>query len=166
MTRIFQSVPLAEHSLIELDESAHHHLAHVLRAKVGDEIIVFNGEGGEYTAIVQSITKKNITAQLNNFISRNAESALDLWLAQGISRGEKMDYTIQKAVELGVKKIIPLFTERCNVKLSEEKKQKRWQHWRSIIIHACEQSGRTSIPELVLPVDFAECGSFLFFFNC
>jgi 16S rRNA (uracil1498-N3)-methyltransferase len=148
MTRIFQSILLAENSLIELDKAASHHLAQVLRANVGDEVTLFNGEGGEYHAIIKSITKKIVTVQLNQLVTCETESFLDLWLAQGISRAEKMDYTIQKAVELGVKKIIPLLTERCNVKLDEERRQKRWQHWQSIIIHASEQSGRACIPTL------------------
>lgn len=154
ISRIFQAQPLAVHSTVELDESATHHLARVLRIKVNDSVIVFNGEGGEYQGIITHLLKKRITVQLNHFVAREAESPLDLVLMQGISRGDKMDYTIQKAVELGVKKIIPLLTERCTVKLDDEKREKRWQHWRTIIINACEQCGRTSIPELVKPIDF------------
>jgi 16S rRNA (uracil1498-N3)-methyltransferase len=89
--------------------------------------------------------------QIKTLIKRCSESPLELYLAQGISRGEKMDYTIQKAVELGIKKIYPLLTERCNVKLDEERREKRLQHWRSVIISACEQSGRNQLPQIQAP---------------
>lgn len=152
ISRIFQSVDLVSGSTIELDQSASHHLVTVLRAKVKDIITVFNGRGGEYRAIITQINKKQVIVELKEFVDREAESSLELYLAQGISRSEKMDYTIQKAVELGVKKIIPLFTERCTVKLDEERRAKRHQHWQSIIISACEQSGRNHIPELLFPM--------------
>lgn len=151
MTRIFQPIPLAQGVSIELDGNASHHIARVLRAKVDDNVIIFNGLGGEYTGIITEITKKSVRILISDFNPREAESPLELWLAQGISRGEKMDYTIQKAVELGVKKIIPLFTERCTVKLDHERVIKRLEHWQAIVISACEQSGRNRIPEVLMP---------------
>lgn len=151
ISRIFQPVALAVGSEIQLDEAATHHIARVLRASVDEELILFNGEGGEYAAVITRIDKKSVTVKIKNFIERDTESPLELCLAQGISRGEKMDYTIQKAVELGVKKIFPLLTERCNVKLDADRREKRFQHWRSIIIGACEQSGRNKIPEILAP---------------
>jgi 16S rRNA (uracil1498-N3)-methyltransferase len=150
MTRIFQAIPLSLHVTIELDSQGSHHVARVLRAKMGDALTVFNGEGGEYQGTIVRIDKKAVAVQL-----RDSESPLQLILAQGISRGEKMDYTIQKAVELGVSKIIPLLTERCNVKLDDERRQKRFQHWQSIVVSACEQSGRNKIPEIVMPQIFS-----------
>jgi 16S rRNA (uracil1498-N3)-methyltransferase len=155
MTRIFQAIPLSSHATVELDSQGSHHLARVLRAKIGDAVTVFNGEGGEYQGNIVRIDKKTVALQLTEFLTRDSESPLQLILAQGISRGEKMDYTIQKAVELGVSKIIPLLTERCNVKLDEERRQKRFQHWQSIVISACEQSGRNKIPEIVIPQIFS-----------
>jgi 16S rRNA (uracil1498-N3)-methyltransferase len=92
--------------------------------------------------------------KVDQYNPREAESPISLCLAQGISRGEKMDYTIQKAVELGVTKIIPLLTERCTVKLDADRREKRLQHWQSIIISACEQSGRNKIPTLLPPQAF------------
>lgn len=151
MTRIYQNCPLTEYSTVTLDELASHHLARVLRAKVGEKVVLFNGQGDEYSAVIQDIHKKTVCVEVLKKIQRDVESALDLSLAQGISRGEKMDYTIQKAVELGVKRIIPLFTERCNVKLDSERGEKRLQHWQSIIISACEQSGRNCIPDIHMP---------------
>ncbi|EKD54353.1 MAG: hypothetical protein ACD_60C00090G0002 [uncultured bacterium] len=150
-TRIFQAIPLKVNTAIQLDQKASHHLARVLRASIGDPAIIFNGEGGEYASVIQSIDKKTVTVEIKQLIDRDVESSLDLWLAQGISRGEKMDYTIQKAVELGVKKIIPLFTERCNVKLDSERSKKRIEHWQSIIISACEQCGRNTVPTILAP---------------
>jgi 16S rRNA (uracil1498-N3)-methyltransferase len=155
MTRIFQSIILQENSQVQLDEEATHHVARVLRGKVGDVLTLFNGEGGEFECAITRIDKKNVTVDVKKFSSHEAESSLELYLAQGISRGEKMDHTIQKAVELGVKKIIPLFTERCNVKLDEDRKEKRFQHWRSIVIGACEQCGRNRVPEIFEPKNFS-----------
>jgi 16S rRNA (uracil1498-N3)-methyltransferase len=151
ISRIFQASPLSAGATIPLSDQAAHHLARVLRAAVHDEVTLFNGQGGEYQGVITKIDKKGVSVEIGTFDPREAESPLDLYLAQGISRGEKMDYTIQKAVELGVKKIIPLFTERCNVKLDDERREKRLQHWQAIAIGACEQSGRNRVPEVVLP---------------
>jgi 16S rRNA (uracil1498-N3)-methyltransferase len=133
---------------IFLDKNASHHLANVLRAKVGENITLFNGQGGEYHATISAIHKKNVEVEIGEWNAGDVESPLTIHLAQGISRGEKMDFTIQKAVELGVNKIFPLFTERSNVKLDKERSEKKWEHWRSVISSACEQSGRNTIPEL------------------
>ncbi len=151
ISRIFQAVPLKENGTLQLDDDASHHVARVLRAKIGDEVILFNGEGGEYLSLITHIDKKSVKVEIKKFNPRNSESSLELYLAQGISRGEKMDFTIQKAVELGVKKIFPLFTERCNVKLDDERREKKLQHWSSVIVSACEQSGRNHVPEIFLP---------------
>lgn len=148
ITRIFQLTSLNIGQQITLDDNASHHVARVLRATINQPLVVFNGLGGEYHAIISAITKKSVIVEIQSFDPREAESPLDLWLAQGISRGDKMDYTIQKAVELGVKKIIPLFTERSTVKLDEERQQKKREHWQSIAISACEQSGRNRIPTI------------------
>lgn len=149
ISRVFQAIPLAVGASVSLSEAASHHLANVLRAKTNDVITLFNGEGGEYRGVILRIEKKKVTVRIDEFNPREAESPLELYLAQGISRGEKMDYTIQKAVELGVKKIIPIFTERCNVKLDAERREKKIQHWQAIAIGACEQSGRNRVPEIL-----------------
>jgi 16S rRNA (uracil1498-N3)-methyltransferase len=156
ISRIFQAKPLTPGGTLELDEQASHHLARVLRANSGDAVTIFNGEGGEYTAEINHIDKKKVTVILGAHHDRDAESPLKLTLAQGISRGEKMDYTIQKAVELGVTQIYPLLTERCNVKLDAERRQKRLQHWQSIAISACEQSGRNRVPEVMAPLTLSK----------
>lgn len=154
ISRIFQSTPLELGKTVTLTEQAAHHLARVLRASIKDNVIVFNGQGGEYLCTITHIDKKSVKIEVGEFSAREVESPLELYLAQGISRGEKMDYTIQKAVELGVKKIIPIFTERCNVKLDDERREKRLQHWQAIAIGACEQSGRNRVPEVMMPQSF------------
>lgn len=152
ISRIYQAVPLNVNAHVELQEQASHHLARVLRAEVGDVVTIFNGEGGEYESVITVVGKKKITVLVKSYLARTAESPLQLYLAQGISRGEKMDFTIQKAVELGVSGIIPLFTERCSVKLDEDKRQKRLAHWQAVIVSACEQSGRNTLPTLAAPM--------------
>ncbi len=154
MTRLYQKIPLAIHQTIELDAKASHHVMTVLRASVGDSLVLFNGEGGEYHAVIREINKKKVVVQIKTFVPREAKSSLDLHLAQGIARGEKMDFIIQKAVELGVNHITPLITERCNVRLQEDRSEKRYLHWQSVIISACEQTGRNDIPHLSRPVRF------------
>ncbi len=152
MTRVYQPQPLKVNTNIQLDEQASHHLSRVLRMAVGDKVTVFNGEGGEYEAVIQQINKKNIQLELSSFSAREAESPINITLAQGLARGEKMDFIVQKAVELGVKNIVPLITERCNVKLDGAREEKRVQHWQSVAISACEQSGRNYVPQVSAPV--------------
>lgn len=149
--RIYQAGALAIGQL-QLEEKAGHHLARVLRAEVGDEIILFNGEGGEYQSVIRDISKKHVEVELLTFNPRDVESPVTLILAQGIARGEKMDFIIQKAVELGISEIFPITTERCNVRLDREREKKRLLHWQAVVISACEQSGRNTLPILHAPM--------------
>tara|TARA_R110000868_G_scaffold106915_11_gene292864 strand:- start:1 stop:723 length:723 start_codon:yes stop_codon:yes gene_type:complete len=149
--RIYQPAPLAVGAFI-IEEKASHHLARVLRVKVGDEVILFNGDGGEYHAVIRAISKNNVEVELLEFLAREVESPLKITLAQGIARGEKMDFIIQKAVELGVSDIYPVVTERCNVRLDKEREQKRLLHWQAVVISACEQSGRNTLPAVHAPI--------------
>jgi 16S rRNA (uracil1498-N3)-methyltransferase len=151
MIRIYQKITFEIGATVALDKSASHHVGNVLRAKINDLITLFNGQGGEYLSHIIAITKKEVSVKIDQFIDKNTESPLSLYLAQGISRGEKMDFTIQKAVELGVKKIFPVLTERSTIKLDADRIQKRLTHWESIIVSACEQSGRNFIPKISLP---------------
>lgn len=147
--RIYLPTALALDTEVALDARALGHAVRVLRLRGGDELILFNGSDAiEYHAQLIEVRKDSATCRILSHHSRNTESPLALELAQGISRGERMDYTIQKAVELGVQRIVPLATERSQVKLSGEREEKRLQHWQGIILHACEQSGRNRIPEL------------------
>ncbi len=150
--RIYLPATLQTDTEVALDARASGHVVRVLRLRIGDEIVLFNGrEDGEYRAQLSDLRKDTAMCRILHRHTRNAESPLTIELAQGISRGERMDYTIQKAVEMGVQRIAPINTERTQVKLSGERADKRLQHWQGIILHACEQSGRNRIPEL-LPV--------------
>lgn len=156
IARLYQATPLTVHTSVRLDERAFHHAARVLRATIGDQLVLFNGEGGEYTGVIKHIDKKGMDVDILSFSAREAEPPIAIHLAQGIARGEKMDFIVQKAVELGIAKIVPLLTERCNVKLADERAAKRLAHWRSIMIGACEQSGRNRLPDIVEPLAFKE----------
>jgi 16S rRNA (uracil1498-N3)-methyltransferase len=148
ISRVYQSMPLQEGLTVSLDRFAVHHVISVLRLSVHDPLIVFNGEGGEFSAIISKISKKEVLVILETFHDVERESTLKIHLGQGISRSERMDFTIQKSVELGVDAITPLITERSRVKLSDERWQRRTEHWQRIMIQACEQCGRNRIPVL------------------
>lgn len=149
--RIYLSVPLHSDSEVALDTRALGHAVRVLRLRAGDDVVLFNGDGNDYAAELVEVRKDYALCRVHSMEPRATESHLEIELAQGISRGERMDYTIQKAVEMGVQRVIPLSTERSQVKLSGDREAKRLQHWHGVILHACEQSGRSRIPEL-LPV--------------
>lgn len=148
ITRIFQKLPLKEGIEITLDEEASHHLSRVLRMPEGARLIIFNGESGEYQATIVKNNKHHTQVKIQKFIHQYHPSPLKIHLGQVMSRGDKMDFTIQKAVELGVNEITPLISSRCEVKLSGERIEKKQDHWKKIIISACEQCGRTDIPIL------------------
>ena len=149
--RLYQNTPFTEGKTAELNSDNSHHLNKVLRFPVGKNITVFNGDGFDYKALVQG-AKKTTSLQIISKARNNSESKLDLTLAEGIAKGEKMDFLIQKAVELGVTRIIPMKLERCVVRLREEKVQKKIDHWQKIANHACEQSGRSVIVSVSDPV--------------
>ncbi len=128
-------------------KDVHHHLLKVLRFPIGSMITLFNGDGYDYVAKIVSVNRI-CKVEVNTREKNNSESSLDLTLAQGIAKGEKMDFLIQKAVELGVNRIVPLQTERCVVRLKGEKIAKRIEHWQKIANHACAQSGRAVVVEV------------------
>lgn len=144
-----------------LDSRGFHHLIRVLRHRVNESVILFNGEGGEYHGKLTKITKKEAYVHIQDIASTERESPLTLHLLQGIPRGEKMDIILQKSVELGVTYITPLYTERSNLQLQGERLIKRLHHWQQVIISACEQCGRNRLPTLHIPltVDEAFCNN-------
>jgi 16S rRNA (uracil1498-N3)-methyltransferase len=144
--RSYTTQALVVGNSIDLDEGAARHLTSVLRMTVGQELILFNGLGGEYSAQLTLAKKGKASATVTGFTDSNRESPLQLHLAIGISRGERMDWIVQKATELGVNQITPLFTSRCEVKLSGERLEKRISHWQQVAISACEQSQRNTVP--------------------
>lgn len=141
---------LAPGAVMSLRETAAHHLSRVLRAAVGDPLIVFN-DGVEFSAVITRIDKHGVTVKLAGGIPVDRESPLSCHLAQAISSGERMDVTLQKAVELGIRGVQPLYSERSIVRLDAERAVKRVEHWRQVMIAACEQCGRNAIPGVAFP---------------
>ncbi len=148
LPRIFVTTKLHIKQKISLGVNASKHILQVLRLKPKDQLIVFNNPGGEFKASISAINKHEAIVFLEEFISRQNESPLAIHLGQGVSRGDKMDFTIQKTVELGVNAITPLFTAYCNVKLDAARLAKRHHHWQGIAINAAEQSGRCYVPQV------------------
>jgi 16S rRNA (uracil1498-N3)-methyltransferase len=144
--RLYLPQPLTPDTIVTLDEKTAHYVVNVLRLKSGAPAIVFNGLGGEYAARLESVAKRGALLHVGAYIPRECEPPLRVVLAQGISRGERMDYTIQKSVELGIAEIVPLVTERCGVRLEGERSARRVDHWQAVVAGACEQSGRNRIP--------------------
>ncbi len=137
---------------VKLSDNAATHATRVLRLEISDELVLFNGDGHDYTCAIASIKKSEVLAIVKNCVKITNESPLNITLLQGISSGDRMDYTIQKAVELGVTQIVPITTTRSVVKLSPERAQKRLEHWQSIVYAACEQSGRAFVPQVAAPI--------------
>ena len=154
--RIYQNQPLNVAETITLDDNAIAHLIRVLRLPEHSQIILFNGDGNDYHATLCNVSKKSAQAAISQVQEKHAESPLNIHLGQGISRGDRMDFTLQKSVELGVNTITPLFTERCGVKLNKERLAKKVEQWQKIVNSACEQCGRSTIPEVKEPITLAE----------
>ncbi len=148
ISRLFIDTPLSAGQSLALDEEAAHYLRTVLRLKKQQELIVFNGQGNEFIARLEQVSRKSVIIAVLAEQQRDAESSLTIRLGLGISRSERMDWAIQKAVELGVAQITPLLTERTVVKLTPDREQQRLRHWRGVIRHAAEQSGRTRLTGL------------------
>jgi len=159
--RIYQPVPLTSGQIIKLDAQATVHLTKVLRLRVGDTLTLFNGiknangHHGEFTACVNSVARRSTLIEIGKFVTCTVESPLELVLLQGISRGERMDYTVQKAVELGVSRIIPILSARTMVNLKDDRQEKRRVHWQKVVNSACEQCGRNRVPTVEAVKSFA-----------
>ena len=149
--RIYSEQDLLPGHEVLLPEQAGEHVARVLRMERGHPLILFNGDGRECDARLASLAKRAVTAEVLSIREVDREAPLKLTLAQSIARGEKMDWILQKATELGVARIVPLVTERTEVRLDEERAGRRLAHWHSVIAGACEQSGRNRLPELDPP---------------
>lgn len=150
--RFFVDAPLQGGALTDLPERVLRHIQ-VLRLHENDEITLFDGRGGEYPAILQALARHGATARVLAHQAIERESPVAITLAQGISAGDRMDFTLQKATELGVSRIVPLACERSVVKLTPERAARRIEHWRQVIASACEQCGRNRLPELAAPTD-------------
>ena len=146
--RFFTPDPLALGARLSLPKEAAHHAARVLRMAPGAEVELFNGDGYCYRTKILRVDKQEVVVLIEQCIEASRESPLSLTLLQGISSGERMDFTLQKSVELGIAAIQPIQAERSVVKLSGERKEKRVRHWQNIVIAACEQCGRNVVPEV------------------
>ncbi len=154
--RIYQSGALAIGTEIELETQAATHLTRVLRIKLGAELVLFNGDGSEYTARLTRVHRHQAWATILDAQAIDRESPLNIILCQGISRAERMDFTIQKAVELGVGAVIPIFTERGAVQLKGERLDKKLRHWQAVTQSACEQCGRNRVPVIEAATHFEQ----------
>ena len=150
-SRIYSSQSLASTQTVELTGPASHYLARVLRVSNGDPVTLFNGDGRDYTGEILEVQRNCVIVRLGESRSAGNESPLKITLVQAISRGERMDYTLQKATELGVSCIQPLSCHRVEVRLDEKRQAKRLIHWQGVVISACEQSGRAVVPEVLPP---------------
>ena len=156
--RIYQNTEFIVNNTVKLSDDAFGHMIRVLRLNEGDIVTLFNGhqhngkETFQFTAKLVDVKKKQASVEIISQEAVNNESPLNIHLGQGISRGDRMDFTLQKSVELGVNKITPLFTERCGVKLSSERLAKKRDQWQKIVISACEQSGRCVVPLVAEPM--------------
>ena len=149
--RIFTDSPLAVGSQCQLDDNAANHVGRVLRMQAGQALLLFNGDGHDYHATITEAGKKHVLVAVTEAAENETESPLRVVLAQTLYKGDRMDYAVQKAVEMGVSEIVPLTTERCDVKLKGDREDKRLRHWQSVAISAAEQCGRARVPE-ILPV--------------
>ena len=156
LTRVYVEEPLSAGRSCDIKGSAANHIMRVLRLRDGDALTLFDSHGGEYGARITGFRKDSVQVEVQEHRDVERESLLHLTLAQGISRGERMDWVMQKATELGVARIVPVITERTMVKLDERQSVRKVEHWRAIVIAACEQSGRNRVPEVAPPCAFHE----------
>ncbi len=150
VTRIHVDSVLAIGITVVLPEAAATHLLRVLRLQAGDACVLFNGDGCDYCARITVIDRRAVRVEVDSIRSPNNESPLRIVLLQALARGDKMDWILQKATELGVNAIMPVMSERSEVKLDAERSGKRALHWHSVIVSACEQSGRATVPSIAM----------------
>lgn len=151
LSRFYVSLPL-QPGRVELPDTTAHYISRVLRMQAGDALQLFDGSGLEFRGVIVEAGKKSVTVELDDGEPGQPDSPLQVHLGQVLSRGERMDWAIQKATELGVAQITPLFSERCEVRLNDDRAQKRLEHWQQVAISACEQCGRSSVPQIHPPV--------------
>lgn len=151
LTRIYVPGDLAANSEIVLPAQSGEHLTRVLRLEAGAPFTVFNGQGGEYSAVLGTRSGKKVPARLGRHDTIERESPLTITLLQGVARSERMDLIVQKSTELGISRILPVLTERSVVKVDAKQRERKLEHWRSIAISACEQCGRNRVPEVSAP---------------
>jgi 16S rRNA (uracil1498-N3)-methyltransferase len=156
LTRVYVDGALAPGARVALEGSAASHVSRVLRLRPGDALTLFNGQGGEYPGSIEQSQAGSVTVAIGDQRTVERESPLSLTLAQGVSRGERMDLVVQKATELGVSALVPVLTERSVVRLDPQQAARKVAHWRAIAIAACEQSGRNRVPAVATPLALRE----------
>lgn len=147
--RIFTSATLQEGQTVDLDDSSAHHVGKVLRMQAGQPLVLFNGDGANYPAELDDVGKKRVSARVLAREASTCEPRLKIVLGQVISKGDRMDYAVQKSTELGVDTIVPLTSERCDVRLKGDREDKRIRHWQQVAISAAEQCGRATVPQVM-----------------
>lgn len=150
--RAYEPQPMTPGDDLLLGDSNTQHLARTLRMRPGDRVTLFNGDGHEYGATLVEVDKRRVLAHVDAVEAPGRESPLQVHVGQTLSRGERMDYAVQKATELGMARMTPLFSERCEVRLNAERQDKRQRHWQQVAISACEQSLRCSVPDIASPM--------------
>lgn len=156
VTRIHVDAALAIGAALVLPEAAATHLLRVLRLQAGDACVLFNGDGCDYGAHITAIDKRAVRVEVVSMQPLDNESPLRIVLLQALARGDKMDWILQKATELGVNALMPVMSERSEVKLDVERSGKRAAHWRSVVVSACEQSGRATVPSIAMPLSLEQ----------
>jgi len=156
LSRVYTEQPLLSADSVELVGSVSHYLTRVLRLSEGDSVSLFNGDGRDYSGEICEIQRQRLLVRINRNELKSNESPLKITLVQAISRGERMDYSLQKATELGVFCIQPVTSRRVEVRLDKKRQAKRLAHWQSVVVSACEQSGRAVVPEVKAPLSLSE----------
>jgi 16S rRNA (uracil1498-N3)-methyltransferase len=154
LTRVFVDSPLTPDADLRLPDAAALHLARVLRLREGAAVLAFDGSGSEFRCEILSVKGEEVRVRVGQRMSSLPESPLRITLVQAVSRGERMDWTLQKATELGVRTIVPVLSARSVVRLDDRQTEKKLRHWQAIVASACEQCGRSVVPEIRVPQEF------------
>jgi 16S rRNA (uracil1498-N3)-methyltransferase len=152
LTRVYVDAPLGSGTIVELPKETASHLAKVLRARSGDQLILFSGDGCEYVGAIEDVRGSRVTAAVGNAVNVDRESPFAVTLVQCVPRGDRMDFIVQKATELGVTRIVPVLSQRSVVRLDASQAESKAAHWRAVIVNACEQCGRNRLPAIDTPV--------------
>jgi 16S rRNA (uracil1498-N3)-methyltransferase len=153
--RFYLPLTLIKGQILGLGEQSAHHVTHVLRLRPGASVKVFDGQGCEHEAMLRDVRRTQVTVEIGMAVVSIPEPPLAITLAQGIPRSDRMDLILQKAVELGVTDVQPLWTTRSQTRVSGERLEKRMRHWQGVVISACEQCGRATMPTLKTPLEYS-----------
>jgi len=156
LNRVHIESPIGDTPQLSFDGGAANHVARVLRLRTGQPVVLFDGSGAECDAVIEAVLRDSVRVSITSRRAIDRESPLAVTLAQGVSRGERMDFVVQKATELGVRRIVPVMMERTVVKLDDAQAEKRVRHWRAVAVAACEQCGRNRIPEITPPLSLEQ----------